>query len=247
MITTRGAPERTIADLYYLVITRFERLFAWTGGGLFAASLLVCVYAYLVSWGVPDRIGGGMKAGASNVALFLVFALHHSLFARRWTKVHMARVIPERLLRSLYVWIASLLLLIVVALWQPVGGDLYHVTGWRAAVHAGVQLAGLWLIARSVVLMDGLELAGIRPHAADEALHVEGPYRWVRHPLYLGWLLAVFGAAHMTMDRLIFAAVSATYLVVAVPMEERSLVGTFGEDYTRYARCVRWRLVPYIY
>jgi protein-S-isoprenylcysteine O-methyltransferase Ste14 len=105
----------------------------------------------------------------------------------------------------------------------------------------------VWLIARSVALIDGLELAGIKPHTASEALHVEGPYRWVRHPLYLGWLLAVFGAAHMTIDRLTFAVITSTYVVVAVPLEERSLVNVFGEQYTQYVRRVRWRLVPYIY
>jgi len=219
----------------------------WTGGGLFAVSLLVCAYSYLVTWGMPDRVGGGMLAGAGNVALFAVFALHHSLFARPWMKAHVARVIPDRLLRSVYVWTASVLLLIVLALWQPVGSEVYHVTGWRAVAHAGVQLAGLWLIARSVARIDALELAGITPQIPGRALHVDGPYRWVRHPLYLGWVLAVVGAAHMTADRLIFAAISSTYVLVAVPLEERSLVNAFGEHYIRYARQVRWRLVPYIY
>jgi protein-S-isoprenylcysteine O-methyltransferase Ste14 len=228
-------------------MTRLERVFVWAGGGLFVASLLTCASAYLVGWGAFDRVGGGMSAGAADFGVFTVFALHHSLFARRWTKTHMARIIPDRLLRPVYVWTASLLLLIVVALWQPVGGDVYHATGWAALAHAAVQLTGLWIIARSVALIDALALAGIKPPTVKEDLHVEGPYRWVRHPLYLGWVLAVFGAAHMTADRLLFAVITSTYLVVAVPMEERSLVKVFGEQYTRYARRVRWRLVPYIY
>ena len=80
-----------------------------------------------------------------------------------------------------------------------------------------------------------------------EALQVAGPYAWVRHPVYLGWLLAAFGPAHLTGDRLAFAAISSVYLVVAVPWEERTLVRTFGVHYEEYKRQVRWRIIPYVY
>jgi protein-S-isoprenylcysteine O-methyltransferase Ste14 len=78
-------------------------------------------------------------------------------------------------------------------------------------------------------------------------LQITGPYRLVRHPIYLGWLLATFGPAHLTLDRLMFAAISAVYLVVAMPIEERALRRSFGEAYARYQERVRWRVVPYIY
>jgi len=85
--------------------------------------------------------------------------------------------------------------------------------------------------------------------AASEGtvLQTTGPYRWVRHPLYLGWLLAVWGHAHMTGDRALFAAITTIYLAAAVPFEERSLVASFGETYRDYQRNVRWRMVPYVY
>jgi methanethiol S-methyltransferase len=114
-------------------------------------------------------------------------------------------------------------------------------------VHAAVQLAGLWLIARSVAQIDALDLAGIRPSARSEALQIAGPYRWVRHPLYLGWILVVFGAAHMTGDRFTFAAISTLYVLVAIPWEERSLGRAFGPAYADYQRAVRWRVVPFLY
>jgi protein-S-isoprenylcysteine O-methyltransferase Ste14 len=69
----------------------------------------------------------------------------------------------------------------------------------------------------------------------------------VRHPVYLGWLLATFGAAHMTGDRLAFAGISALYLVIAMPIEERALRRSFGETYASYEQRVRWRIVPYLY
>ena len=217
---------------------------------MFVAALSAAAYAFLVSWATPSPHPGYARAIVVDFALLTVFATHHSVFARESTKRRMAAAVPERLLRSVYVWTASLLLLAALALWRPIGGDLYAAAGWRAMLHAAVQLAGLWMIARSVARIDGLELAGIREAASGDTpptLQTGGPYRWVRHPLYLGWVLAVFGAAHMTADRLTFAVITTAYLVVAVPWEERALVRAFGHDYARYARSVRWRIVPYVY
>src|SRR6267142_1716042 len=101
--------------------------------------------------------------------------------------------------------IARVPLILVRLVWQPVGGDLYDAAGWRAVAHAAVQLAGLALIAQSVRTIDPLELAGIRPSSGGDGLQVRGPYRLVRHPLDLGWILAAFGAGHMTGDRFAFA------------------------------------------
>jgi protein-S-isoprenylcysteine O-methyltransferase Ste14 len=229
------------------MIRLLEWVFVWIGGGLFAGSLSACVYRYLVTWETPTRLTFDMTAAVSDILLFALFALHHSVFARPRVKAQMARVVPDRLLRSVYVWTASLLLFLVLALWQPIGGHVYQVSGWLAVGHAGIQLAGLGLIVFSVAKLDGLELAGIRSADLSRALHVGGPYRWVRHPLYLGWLLCVFGTPLMTADRLLFAVVTSVYVLVAVPMEERSLAGLFGEEYARYAVRVRWRLVPYVY
>ena len=110
-----------------------------------------------------------------------------------------------------------------------------------------MQLAGLWITARAAARIDPLELAGIHPAPRSGGLQTGGPYRWVRHPLYFGWALMVFGAAHMTGDRLAFASLTTIYLVVAIPWEERSLRRSFGDEYARYMRAVRWRMIPFIY
>jgi methanethiol S-methyltransferase len=228
-------------------MNKWERSFVWFGGALFVASLAVCAWRFLVSWSDPSAIQARWPVFLADALLFGMFAAHHSLFAREDVKAMLASSVPERLLRSVYVWTASVLLLIVCAAWQPVGGNVYQVTGWRAFALACVQLAGLWLIGRSVGTIDPLELAGIRRQSASDALQITGPYRWVRHPLYLGWLMAVLGAAHMTGDRLTFAATSSIYLFVAIPWEERSLVRTFGRQYEDYKHRVRWRVVPFLY
>jgi protein-S-isoprenylcysteine O-methyltransferase Ste14 len=110
-----------------------------------------------------------------------------------------------------------------------------------------VQLAGVLLIVRSVRAIDPLELAGIRHGVPVGGLQIGGPYRIVRHPLYLGWVLIVFGAAHLTGDRLAFAGVTTVYLLVAIPWEERALERAFGDAYRQYTQAVRWRMIPFLY
>lgn len=223
----------------------FERLFRWAGGAAFVGALAFCAYTFVFVWSRDADFNGA--AIATDALLFTVFATHHSVFAREPVKRRITRLVTDRLLRSSYVWIASLLLMSVCGLWQTIGGEVYDVAGWRAAAHAGVQVAGLLLIAGAVRKIDALELAGIREHTEQQPLQITGPYRLVRHPIYLGWLLATFGAAHMTTDRLLFAGISALYLVIAMPIEERALRRYFGETYKGYADRVRWRVVPYIY
>jgi len=223
-----------------------SRLLVWIGGALFVTSLTVCLWWYLFELGQP-RPWLGWSPIAIDAVLVTVFAMHHSVFARETVKRQMVRAIPDELLRSVYVWIASLLLIAVCLAWQFVGGDLYRATGGLAIVHAAVQLAGIALIAQSVRAIDPLELAGIKPQSSGGGLQITGPYRLVRHPLYFGWVLAAFGTPHLTGDRLTFATLTSLYLVVAVPWEERSLVRSFGESYRRYQQQVRWRMIPFIY
>ncbi|HMB78683.1 MAG TPA: isoprenylcysteine carboxylmethyltransferase family protein [Vicinamibacterales bacterium] len=222
------------------------RAFAWLGGVLFVTSLGTCAWTYIFVMGRPAPAAGLLPL-AADAALITIFAMHHSVFARERVKTWLARSLPEALLRSVYVWIASMLLILVCVLWRPVGGELYASTGLLAIALTLVQLAGFLITARGVARIDPLELAGIRPAGESQGLQVEGPYRWVRHPLYLGWFLMVFGAAHMTGDRLAFAAATTLYLMIAIPWEERSLRLTFGDAYARYTRDVRWRMIPFIY
>jgi methanethiol S-methyltransferase len=231
-------------------MTTVARAWAWLGGAIFAGSLGICAWWYFVTLG---RAQPAAEPAAINLIgdalLVAVFAAHHSLFARESIKRRLS-FIPADLRRSVYVWVASVLLILVIVLWQPVGGDLYEASGRRAVLHIAVQALGLWLIARAVAGLDPFDLAGIRDathQAGRESLQIDGPYRVVRHPLYLGWVLLFFGIPHMTGDRLAFAALTSLYLVVAIPFEERSLVRCFGDQYRRYRARVRWRLIPFVY
>ena len=222
------------------------RAFVWIGGALFVMSLSWCVWLYGVALSRSAPFAGWASL-VVDAGLVAMFALHHSLFAREGMKAWMGRVVPPPLMRSTYVWIASLLLTLVCVGWQTIGGEVYRFTGLLAIALFACQAAGLWLTARGVARIDPLELAGIHSAANSQGLQVTGPYRWVRHPLYLGWALMVFSAPHMTGDRLAFAIITTGYLVAAIPWEEQSLRQSFGDDYDRYANDVRWRMIPFIY
>lgn len=224
-------------------------LFVWVGGALFVVSLAATAYSFLLRWDHPAPFAS-WSAVAFNSALLTVFAIHHSVFARPSVKAAVSTVIPPRLERSVYVWTASVLLLLVVAAWQPVGAAVYSADGLPEWLLWGVQLLGIVLTARSVRTIDGLELAGIRQAnraAASSGLQFGGPYRLVRHPIYLGWILIVFGTPHMTGDRLTFAVVTTVYLLLAIPWEERALEQSFGGEYLVYKQHVRWRVLPLLY
>jgi protein-S-isoprenylcysteine O-methyltransferase Ste14 len=225
------------------MVRRVERIFVWTGGALFVFALAYGAYSYFIVWASPEP--GRSSSAAVDLALFALFAIHHTLFARERVKRWIAARIPPHLIRSIYVWAASLLFILVCEQWAPIGGELYRATDGAAIAHAAVQLAGVALMALSVRRIDALELAGIRQSSGT--LQTTGPYGWVRHPVYLAWMLIVFGAAHMTTDRLTFAILTSLYLVIGVVFEERSLAREYPQAYDAYTHRVRSRIIPYVY
>jgi len=239
--------------------------FACLSGVAFAASLAFFLYSYLFLYGPAGGAPAGSAfmaaaAAAANVLLFTAFALHHSVFARTPVKRFVARAVGPRLERAVYTVVSSVLFAIVCWLWQPVPGVLYALQApWTTAAYASLA-AGLVVTTLGARALDPLELAGIRqvlhprqgstrgsPADAPPPLKTDGVYALVRHPVYFGWVLVVFGVPTMTMTRLTFALISIAYLAVAVPFEERSLAETYGSDYASYRQKVRWRMLPGLY
>jgi methanethiol S-methyltransferase len=254
---------------------RLALVTAWTGAGIFAASLAWFVYGYLFRFGQPAPAGPLARPILINVLLFSAFALHHSVLARSGAKRVMHRLVPPELERSIYTWVASVLFLAVCTWWQPVPGVLYDLTGpWRFLGWT-VQLAGLVLTIQASAALDVLDLAGVRAVArpagvravsppagvlgvahpastnrlerSPSPLNTRGLYAFVRHPLYFAWTLFVFGAPTMTGTRAAFAIVSTAYLMIAIPWEERGLVASFGHQYEDYRRRVKTRMIPWLY
>ena len=233
-----------------------QLLYAWLGAAAFVASLAYFLFAYVVTFGETTAAGEVLPRLAINVGLFTGFALHHSLFARTRIKQAVRATVPPALERTLYTWISSILFAGVCLLWQPVPGVLYSLSPPWTWIGYAAQAAGIVLTIVGSRALDVLDLAGVRPvlqsqRGAAAPRHVPlqtgGVYGLVRHPLYFGWFLFVFGSPHMTMTRLVFACVSTAYLALAIPFEERGLIDTFGRDYIRYQQHVRWRMLPYIY
>jgi protein-S-isoprenylcysteine O-methyltransferase Ste14 len=230
-------------------------LFAWTGALAFAGSIGWFLYCYLVPYGVPAAPGPVARPILIDTALFGAFALHHSLLARTGLKQRIRRTMRPELERSLYTWTASILFIVVCSLWQPVPGIWYGLDAPWSILGYSVQAIGIALTLGSARAVDFLDLAGVRQvqHAARGttpqriALQTRGLYGCVRHPLYLAWVLMVFGAPAMTATRATFAIISTAYIAIAIQWEERSLVETFGREYENYRRRVRWRMVPWVY
>ena len=226
------------------------RACAWGGTVLFVASLSYFLYAYVVTYGEIPPTSEAARPAAIDVLLFTVFALHHSVFARERVRTWVARTVPPTLERSVYVWIASVLFLAVCALWQPVAGLAWSIAGPLRWLLVALQAVAIWLVLRSAAMLDILELSGVRqlsPAPQTLVFKTSGPYGWMRHPIYTGWILFVFAAPTMTMTRLVFAAVSSAYLLIAIPFEERSMLATSKNAYVQYARRVPWKLVPGLY
>jgi protein-S-isoprenylcysteine O-methyltransferase Ste14 len=230
------------------------RAFAVAGGLLFVASLVYGIRGFAANFDAPVRPGSiqdSVLPTVVNLALFSGFALHHSVFARTGIKSWLSRLVSRRLERSVYVWIASALFIVVCGWWQPVPGVAWQVSSPWAEALTAFQLVGLGMAVKASAQLDVWSLAGVR-QAFDRPPRVTtvirgGLYRLVRHPIYLAWMLMVWPAPWMTGTRLVFAVISTAYLALAIPFEERSLRDEFGRDYDAYAAEVRWKMLPGIY
>jgi protein-S-isoprenylcysteine O-methyltransferase Ste14 len=218
---------------------------------MFLLSLLHFLWRYFFTFGAPAPAVDRLAAVAINVALFSAFALHHSFLARGPAKAWVRRVFPGDLERTAYVWTASVLFVLTCALWQPVSGVAWHVTGPLTWLLLAGQLAGVGLTIWSATTLGIWELAGVplpsRKARPPAPLRSTGVYGLVRHPIYFAWVLLVWSVPVMNGTRLSFAVISTFYLMLAVPFEERALVTTFGPDYVRYQQQVRWRMLPFVY
>jgi methanethiol S-methyltransferase len=220
---------------------------AWVGALLFVISLAAFLFSYAVTFAGQPVLSRPVEDAVVNLLLFALFAVHHSLFARTRIRAWVARTVPALPERTLFVCAASVLLLVVCWFWRLLPGTLWQVAGMPAALLHAVQFAGLLLVIRSAAVVGVRDLAGLSTSHGAPEVKVRGPYRWVRHPIYAGWLLLTFGVPLMSTTRFVFAAASAAYLLIAIPLEERTLRSMTPQGYARYATQVRWRLVPGVY
>lgn len=232
------------------------RALTFAGGAVFAGAIAYFMWFYLAGLERRPAAAAG-RAMVWDAALFGIFALHHSVFARAGARRWIARRVSPYLERAVYVWIASLAFIVVCAAWMPFGVPVWQTGGAARMALRALQAAGIVVTLWAARALDGLSLAGIRQldeplppsgiERATASLQHTGPYGLVRHPIYLGWLLIVWPAPLMTPSHLLFAGISTAYLLVATVYEERSLHQTFGPAYAEYARKVTKKILPGIY
>jgi protein-S-isoprenylcysteine O-methyltransferase Ste14 len=188
---------------------------------------------------------------AINLGLLSLFALQHSMMARPAFKRAWTRVIPESAERSTYTLLSSLALILLFWQWRPLGGVVWDVQNGiaRALIHAAFAF-GWGLVLVATFLINHFDLFGLRqvwlqfrgqPYRALP-FKTPGPYRLVRHPLYVGWFFAFWATPTMTVTHLVFAVMTTAYILVAIQLEERDLVDALPE-YAQYRRRVPM-LVP---
>lgn len=218
---------------------------------IFFGTFLYAV-GFIGNVGVPKSMDSGRDSSVAealliNAGLLALFALQHSVMARPWFKRVWTRVIPEQIERSTYVLFSSLALLVLFWQWRPVGGVVWHFQ--EQAVRCTLYTLctfGWLLVLVSTFLINHFDLFGLRQvylflrgkKYTQLKFGTPGPYRHVRHPLYLGWLFAFWATPTMTVVHLFFAIATTLYILLAIQFEERDLVNLHGEEYRRYKKRV---------
>lgn len=231
--------------------------------GLASYLLSMATIAYSVGFitglVVPKTIDTGTvvpmpEAIGVNLLLLAVFAVQHSVMARKGFKSWWTRIVPKSVERSTFVLFSGLALMLLLWQWRPMPGVIWSIEGpVLAAAVTGLSFAGWLILLTSTFLINHFELFGLHQVANNlTGRNMPAPrfrtplfYKIVRHPLYLGFMIAFWAAPTMTVGHLLFAAVSTAYIFVGILLEERDLIDLFGDEYRAYrdrvAMVVPWR------
>lgn len=214
--------------------------------------VFLITFLYLIGFvgsvAVPKNINDGPLlawplAVLINCALILLFGVQHTVMARKGFKRWLAAVIPTSVERSTYVLLSSLVLVLMFWLWQPMTLTVWEVeTTWAKGLLIGLFWLGWGIALLATFLIGHFELFGLKQpidrwrRATPQAPEFRTPlfYKIVRHPLYLGFLIAFWATPHMTAGHLLFSMGMTVYIFIGASFEEKGLVALFGERYRRY-------------
>jgi len=197
--------------------------------------------------------GPVLEAIIVNLLLMSIFAIQHSVMARRQFKEWWTQFVPKSVERSTYVLFATLALALLCWQWRPIPAVVWQIDNPEIAKAVmGLSHLGWLIVLTSTFLINHFELFGLHQVANN---FVDRPmptptfrtplyYRFVRHPIYLGFIIAFWAAPVMSAGHLLFAAVTTAYIFVGILLEERDLIDVFGDEYRRYRERVSM-LVPW--
>lgn len=224
--------------------------------GVICYGVFFLTFLYLIGFVsnlvVPRSIDVGLATDPGlalliNIGLLALFGVQHSVMARPAFKRRWTRIVPQQIERSTYVLIASAVLVLLFWQWRPMTATVWSVQSpVGQAILWTVFGAGFLLVLLSTFMINHFDLFGLRQvwlHARQQpyshvGFTVRYLYRFVRHPLYLGFLLAFWAIPEMTVGHLVFALGMTTYIFIGVRYEERDLMHFLGEDYARYREAV---------
>ena len=231
--------------------------------GVIAYAIFFATFSYAVGFVstllVPKHIDSARAVPLSNAllinaALLSLFALQHSIMARPAFKRWWTKTVPEVIERSTYVLFSSICLLLLFWYWQPLGGVIWQVESpsLQVALHA-LCLLGFTIVLVSTFLINHFDLFGLRQvwlylvGKKYEPLPFRIPifYKYVRHPLYFGFLIAFWSTPTMTAAHLFFAVMTTGYILIAIQFEENDLVKHFGEKYIEYKKSAHM-IIPFM-
>ena len=206
---------------------------------------------------VPKSVDTGYQGGTSyawmvDILLLSLFALQHSIMARKGFKKWWTKIIPEPIERSTYVLFASASLILLFAYWRPLPGVIWDVrNNLLSGLLTGLYFFGWFIVLFGTFLINHFNLFGLQQvyhnlngsEPATSRFVTPMLYKFVRHPIMLGFIIAFWSTVRMTSGHLLFSVATTAYILIAIRLEERDMVAMYGADYKRYQEEVS-QIVP---
>lgn len=225
---------------------------------LIALASIVYAIGFVGNYWVPKSIDSGPvgplgEALVVNVLLLGLFAVQHSGMARRGFKKALTAILPEPIERSTYVLLSGLIFWLLYWQWRPITDEIWRVDNpIGSTVLQAIYFLGWGILFLSTFLLSHSDLFGLKQvsdhwlgkGATAPEFKTPALYKIVRHPIYLGFILAAWATPVMTLGHLLFAAATTGYILIGAKLEERDLVATFGKSSDEYRKRVSM-LIPW--